>query len=142
MDASHMVELLHQHFPDLTFDISRVQKKTVDEYIVITCPEERWDVTWVEGTQTWRDLLTRINKKISHKKDTECLICNEHASKKMSCSQCGEWYCVPCYIRLFQRGHGVVVCPYCRSSVGRAHTPFEIRHTVEQIWQSIGSFST
>eukprot|EP00965_Chrysotila_dentata_P222906 6193256-Pleurochrysis_carterae.AAC.2 len=57
MDASLMVELLHETFPDLTFDISRVQKKATGKYIVIACPEERWDVTWAcQKGQQPRDL--------------------------------------------------------------------------------------
>ena len=76
--------------------------------------------------------LARRFALLHQNQDEECGICFEN-NKEVSCHKCGERHCYECYICLFEAGHGVITCPFCRTSTGHKMTSQEVVCGISQI---------
>ena len=50
----------------------------------------------------------------------ECNICysKKIQKKRVTCNSCSNKYCVGCYIRIFRKNKGLIICPYCNFTFG------------------------
>ena len=88
---------------------------------------------------TVADLHRRFAKMMNHldhSEGDECEICYKH-TKRISCTKCNNMICRECYISLFQEGHGIITCPYCRTQHGTYRLPHQVLSGVAQIRQKI-----
>ena len=73
----------------------------------------------------WEGLKRRIDKLLlgsGDGYDTECHICEDYDSKvnnsQISCPKCANTYCMYCYIDMFKKNKGLIICPFCRYQCG------------------------
>jgi ribosomal protein L37AE/L43A len=71
----------------------------------------------------WDNLKRRIDKALSEDADDkECHICEDFDSKvnnsQISCPKCANTYCMYCYIDMFKKNKGLILCPFCRFQCG------------------------
>jgi hypothetical protein len=72
---------------------------------------------------TWIQIERNINVKLNNTNNTkECIICMNNSIKTVSCNKCSNYWCILCYIELFKKKNGIIICPFCRFSFGK-YTP-------------------
>lgn len=79
--------------------------------------DNRYTITILEDNKCC-DIEKHINKKIN-KCDDECEICFNKIINNFICPKCINNYCYDCYIDLFKRNKGVIICPFCRYKSGK-----------------------
>lgn len=47
-----------------------------------------------------------------------CNICYNERSKSIFCNKCSNDFCYKCYIDIFKKNQGLIICPYCRYTIG------------------------
>lgn len=85
---------------------------------------------------TWKEIKRNIDTKLKNMNENnkiECMICLDTECKSVSCNKCSNFYCVLCYVEIFKKNKGIIVCPYCRYSIGM-NVP---DHMIEECVQNI-----
>lgn len=72
----------------------------------------------------WEDLKRRIDKvmQMTIHEEQECQICEDFGGKvnnsQITCPKCANTYCMYCYLDMFRKNRGLIICPYCRYTCG------------------------
>jgi hypothetical protein len=82
----------------------------------------------------WDEIKRHIDAKFNMNKDISCSICLEDMkSKRVSCSKCANYWCIPCYINIFKTNRGIIKCPYCRFEYGQLHSDEALELGIQEI---------
>lgn len=78
---------------------------------------------------TVKRILNRFRSDVTIKDDCPvcCIPYTENGAKLARCSRCSMATCVRCQMELFEHGHGIITCPFCRFSFGERQTASGIR---------------
>jgi hypothetical protein len=89
-------------------------------------------------SDTWEQNKRYIDHIMSNEKSEVCFICstNKIQKKRISCNKCAGDYCIDCYISIFRTNKGIIICPFCRYSIGVEFPECMIEFGVQNILES------
>lgn len=127
-----MLGLIKNVYPDLNFDIVLTDLSLIR--LILNVDDKSGSVVILPDND-WSELKRHIDSKIMELKNPskECDICMDTITKTVSCNKCANRYCTECYIKLFESGKGIIICPFCRSKVGFKHNKTELSLGVRTI---------
>jgi uncharacterized Zn finger protein (UPF0148 family) len=82
-----------------------------------------------------KEIVKYINSILYKELEDECAICftEEIRHGRIFCTQCNGDVCILCYIKIFRRNKGIIICPFCRYTYGNPFHANRIENGVEQI---------
>lgn len=75
-------------------------------------------VATITNDTKWIMLKKMVDSALNKTDVDECGICYNTYTSRVHCNQCYEVYCINCYINIFTKNQGLIVCPYCRFTYG------------------------
>ena len=100
-------------------------------------------IMYIHPNSTWLEIKNNLDK-ISNSTplvDKFCTVCFDKIYKSskcdkykiVSCTSCKNNYCLECYINLFRKGQGIIICTMCNFIHGKSAPSFLIEASVEEI---------
>ena len=87
----------------------------------------------IQPDTTW----TEITKFISAAKTPQsvgCPICvSDNTGMYITCNKCSGKFCGDCYLNIFTKNKGIIICPHCKDRYGIKHTPYRLNLGIAQI---------
>lgn len=118
-DNQNIKELINKSKEYLQGKNIKFEKNKNTNIIELHFPDKKAILSILEHN-TWNELKRSIDKKIRNTKEEECPICytDEIKNKSVSCNKCSNSYCVKCYVNIFISNKGLVICPFCKYTIG------------------------
>jgi hypothetical protein len=72
----------------------------------------------------WCHIKRLIDEELKPDKLPECSICFKnytgfvHICPRMICVKCYNDYCIRCFLTLYEKNEGCIICPFCRNRTG------------------------
>jgi hypothetical protein len=69
---------------------------------------------------TWKQMKKIFDKDRGLPEDYECPICclNPFPAVLSTCDICGADMCMKCFVNMFEKSGGKILCPFCREDIG------------------------
>lgn len=91
---------------------------------------------------TWDEIKRIIDSKIKQTNNEDCLICfSSIKNRSISCNKCSNRWCIKCYADIFKANKGLVVCPFCRYTIGTIMNSFQVEIRYNNILRDYKSIS-
>ena len=140
-----MRTLIEKAAPELSFrfQLSAVpcaRRRAVRRFMFVSANNFRFSVF---EDSVWKDVQRTLLRKMRPTDDCGCHICSEEFTSRnipLSCNTCGNEFCLECYIRLFEHGQGMIICPWCRESTGFKMPRSSIPGQVQKIREKATNF--
>lgn len=117
-------QLTEQYLPKESLSFNLMTRDEGGRYLQILINGKLMTVTLGYNTE-WEDLKRRIDKVMvmTNHEENACHICEDFESKinnsQITCPKCANMYCMYCYLDMFKKNRGLVICPYCRYTCGK-----------------------
>ena len=81
---------------------------------------------------TWPNARKYIVKALEEreKKSDECNICMEEDYRFTGCVKCKQRWCVDCMFSIMRRNRGVIICPFCKHTIGQEMCPMHVEELI------------
>jgi len=122
MNILYIIQQINIYFP--TYNIKyKLDEDTHDLRLYISMIKNKIIIITINKNKnkTIEEIIKYIEQKLYNESlnNNECSICfNENNYCKIYCIQCtGDW-CMNCYIDIFRKNEGIIICPFCRYIYG------------------------
>jgi len=89
---------------------------------------------------TLYEIFINVSEIIANR-TTDCINCNKRINKNVSCLYCFNDYCINCYIKLFERGKGIIICPKCLKLSGFIISDHILKTSIEEIIKQLDYYN-
>ncbi len=90
----------------------------------------------LELNLTWKQIKKLLTKDRGRPEDWECPICclNPFPMVLSTCDICGGDMCMKCFVEMFEKSCGKILCPFCRDNIGdRDLTRADVTYIVSKL---------
>jgi hypothetical protein len=116
LSSNVFMRKIHRHLPAGSWKILYAEK---DGTLAIELLATRTIISMERGL-TWKQIKKILDKDRGLPEDYECPICclNPTPAVLSTCDICGGDMCMKCFVNMFEKSCGRILCPFCRDDIG------------------------
>ena len=95
---------------------------------------DRYSTMSLQIGDSWRNVYRFIKESKGRRIEAICPICMElknKDSRMTTCHNCLKHECIECFITLFIKNEGLIICPYCRYTIGQKMSQYEVKYIAD-----------